>query len=104
VITDVLDMSRLESGRFQIQKTDFEIDTAVSAAVAEIAAIATEKEISVVAEPCRASASMPITRQLKRSSRSSCATRSNSRQITAASASAREWFKALLNVYVKIPE
>jgi two-component system cell cycle sensor histidine kinase PleC len=50
VITDVLDMSRLESGRFQIQKTDFEIDTAVSAAVAEIAAIATEKEISVVAE------------------------------------------------------
>ena len=50
VITDVLDMSRLESGRFQIQKTDFEIDTAVSAAVAEIAAIAAEKEINVVAE------------------------------------------------------
>jgi two-component system, cell cycle sensor histidine kinase PleC len=50
VISDVLDMSRLESGRFQIQKVDFEIDDAVSAAVAEIATIATEKEISVVAE------------------------------------------------------
>jgi len=50
VIEDVLDMSRLESGRFMIQKTDFEIDAAVSAAVAEIKTIATEKEISVVAE------------------------------------------------------
>jgi len=50
VITDVSTCRVLESGRFQIQKTDFEIDTAVSAAVAEIAAIATEKEISVVAE------------------------------------------------------
>jgi two-component system cell cycle sensor histidine kinase PleC len=50
VISDVLDMSRLESGRFQIQKTDFEIDAAVSAAVAEIEAIATEKEITVTAE------------------------------------------------------
>ena len=50
VIEDVLDMSRLESGRFLIQKTDFEIDTAVSAAVAEIKTIASEKEISVVAE------------------------------------------------------
>ncbi|HUZ91503.1 MAG TPA: ATP-binding protein [Methylocella sp.] len=50
VISDVLDMSRLEAGRFQIKKTDFEIDDAVSAAVAEIAPIATDKEISVVAE------------------------------------------------------
>jgi two-component system cell cycle sensor histidine kinase PleC len=50
VIEDILDMSRLESGRFQIQKTDFEIDAAVSAAVADILTIANEKEISVVAE------------------------------------------------------
>ena len=50
VISDVLDMSRLESGRVRLQKADFEIDAAVSAAVAAIEAIATDKEISVVAE------------------------------------------------------
>jgi two-component system, cell cycle sensor histidine kinase PleC len=50
VISDVLDMSRLESGRVRLQKSDFEIDGAVSAAVTAIEAIATEKEISVVAE------------------------------------------------------
>jgi two-component system cell cycle sensor histidine kinase PleC len=43
-------MSRLESGRFHIQKSDIEIDTVVSAAVADIATAATEKEISVSAE------------------------------------------------------
>ncbi|MGH6844699.1 MAG: sensor histidine kinase, partial [Methylocella sp.] len=50
VISDVLDMSRLESGQVRLQKTDFEIDAAVGAAVAAVAAIATEKEISLVAE------------------------------------------------------
>ncbi|HEY4847144.1 MAG TPA: ATP-binding protein, partial [Methylocella sp.] len=50
VISDVLDMSRLESGRVRLQKTDFEIDAAVGAAVAAVAAIATEKEISLLAE------------------------------------------------------
>jgi two-component system, cell cycle sensor histidine kinase PleC len=50
VISDVLDMSRLESGRVRLEKSDFEIDGAVSAAVTAIEAIATEKEISVVAE------------------------------------------------------
>jgi two-component system cell cycle sensor histidine kinase PleC len=50
VISDVLDMSRLESGRVRLLKADFEIDAAVSAAVAAIETIATEKEISVVAE------------------------------------------------------
>jgi two-component system cell cycle sensor histidine kinase PleC len=50
VISDVLDMSRLESGRVRLQKADFEIDDAVGAAVSAIEAIASEKEISVVAE------------------------------------------------------
>jgi two-component system, cell cycle sensor histidine kinase PleC len=50
VISDVLDMSRLEAGRFQIQKAEFEIDAVVGAAVSEIATAATEKEIRVVAE------------------------------------------------------
>ncbi|HUI21791.1 MAG TPA: ATP-binding protein [Methylocella sp.] len=50
VISDVLDMARLESGRFQIQKTDFDVDASVSAAVQEIEAIAAEKEITVTAE------------------------------------------------------
>ncbi|MGH6834814.1 MAG: PAS domain-containing sensor histidine kinase [Methylocella sp.] len=50
VISNVLDMSRLESGRVRLEKTDFEIDAAVGAAVAAVAAIATEKEISLVAE------------------------------------------------------
>ncbi len=50
VISDVLDMSRLESGRVRLQKADFEIDTAVSAAVAAIEPVATDKEISVAAE------------------------------------------------------
>jgi two-component system, cell cycle sensor histidine kinase PleC len=50
VISDVLDMSRLESGRVRLQKTDFEIDVAVGAAVAAVATIATEKEISLLAE------------------------------------------------------
>lgn len=35
VISDALELSRLESGRFQIQKTDFEFSDAVDATVAE---------------------------------------------------------------------
>ena len=50
VISDVLDMSRLEAGRVRLQKSDFEVDAAVSSAVATIDAIAKEKEITVVAE------------------------------------------------------
>jgi two-component system cell cycle sensor histidine kinase PleC len=50
VISDVLDMSRLESRRVRLQKTDFEIDAAVAAAVAAVETIATEKEISLLAE------------------------------------------------------
>ena len=50
VISDILDMSRLEAGRVRLQKIDFEIDGAVGGAVAAIDAIAKEKEITVVAE------------------------------------------------------
>jgi two-component system, cell cycle sensor histidine kinase PleC len=55
VISDVLEMSQLESGRVQIQTEDFEVDTAVNAAVKSIGPIATEKEIGLHAEPlpCR---------------------------------------------------
>jgi two-component system cell cycle sensor histidine kinase PleC len=51
VISDVLEMSQLESGRVQIQSEDFEINTAVRAAVKSIGTIATEKEINLQAEP-----------------------------------------------------
>jgi two-component system cell cycle sensor histidine kinase PleC len=50
VISDVLDMSRLEAGRVRLDKSEFEIDAAVGAAVASIEATAQEKEITVVAE------------------------------------------------------
>ncbi|WP_342446935.1 PAS domain-containing sensor histidine kinase [Methylocapsa acidiphila] len=50
VISDILDMSRLEAGRVRLQKADVEIDAAVSGAVAAIDAIAKEKDITVVAE------------------------------------------------------
>ncbi len=50
VISDVLDMSRLEAGRVRLQKSDFEIDSAVSGAVAAIETIARKKEITLVAE------------------------------------------------------
>jgi two-component system cell cycle sensor histidine kinase PleC len=51
VISDVLEMAQLESGRVQIQPEDFEIDAAVGAAVKAIRLIAAEKEIDVHAEP-----------------------------------------------------
>ncbi len=50
MINDILDMSKIEAGRVRLQKADFEIDGAVSGAVAAIDAIAKEKEITVVAE------------------------------------------------------
>ncbi|MDB5650015.1 MAG: Multi-sensor signal transduction histidine kinase [Hyphomicrobiales bacterium] len=50
VISDVLDMSRLEAGRIQLHMADFEIDSAVSRAVETIRASAEEKNISLVAE------------------------------------------------------
>jgi two-component system cell cycle sensor histidine kinase PleC len=50
VISDVLDMSRLEAGRVRLQKSDFEIDAAVAAAIATIDPIAREKNIAVVGE------------------------------------------------------
>lgn len=51
VISDVLEMAQLESGRVQIQPENFEIDAAVSVAVTSIRPIAAEKEIDVHAEP-----------------------------------------------------
>ncbi len=51
IISDVLEMAQLESGRVQIQTEVFEIDSAVSTAVQSILPIATEKEIDVHAEP-----------------------------------------------------
>jgi two-component system cell cycle sensor histidine kinase PleC len=50
VISDVLDMSRLEAGRVRLQKNEFEIDDAVSGALGSIQSIATEKDISITAE------------------------------------------------------
>ncbi len=50
VISDILEMSRLEAGRVRLQKTDFEIDAAVAEAVSAIEPIAREKDIAVVAE------------------------------------------------------
>lgn len=50
VISDVLDMARLESGRVRLEKTEFEIDEAVSFAVAAVEATAAEKEITIRAE------------------------------------------------------
>ena len=50
VISDVLDMSRLEAGRVRLQKSDFDINSAVSGALAEIEPIAREKDIVVAAE------------------------------------------------------
>lgn len=50
VISDVLEMAHLESGRVQLEKSDFEIDAAISAAVASVQGIAEKKEIALHAE------------------------------------------------------
>ncbi len=50
VISDVLDMSRLESGKVQLQPGVFEIDAAVSRALDVVRESAEEKEITLQAE------------------------------------------------------
>ena len=50
VISDVLDMSRLEAGRIQLHMTHFEIDTAISRVVEAVRVDAIEKNITIVAE------------------------------------------------------
>ena len=50
VISDVLDMSRLESGKVQLHPTVFEIDAAVSRAIEAVRHAAEEKEITLQAE------------------------------------------------------
>jgi two-component system cell cycle sensor histidine kinase PleC len=50
VISDVLDMSRLESGKVQLHPTVFEIDAAVSRAIEAVRHAAEEKEINLQAE------------------------------------------------------
>jgi two-component system cell cycle sensor histidine kinase PleC len=49
VISDVLDMSRLEAGSIRLQKTTFAIETALEAAIATIEAAAGEKSIMITA-------------------------------------------------------
>ncbi len=51
IISDVLEMSQLESGRVRIQSQNFAIDAAINAAVDSIRPVAAEKEIGVEAEP-----------------------------------------------------
>jgi two-component system, cell cycle sensor histidine kinase PleC len=53
VISDVLEMSQLESGRVQIQTENFQIDSAICVAVKSIESIAAEKSIDVHAELLR---------------------------------------------------
>ncbi|THD47726.1 MAG: PAS domain-containing sensor histidine kinase [Bradyrhizobium sp.] len=50
VITDVLDMSRLESGRIRLNFEPFKIERAVSKAVADVAAAAREKRVAIEVE------------------------------------------------------
>jgi len=49
VISDVLDMSRLEAGSVRLQKKTFAIDTVISAAIASIETLANEKSIMITA-------------------------------------------------------
>jgi two-component system cell cycle sensor histidine kinase PleC len=50
VISDILDMSKLEAGRMDLDKADFEIDLAVREAVSAVTKSAEEKEIKIEAE------------------------------------------------------
>ncbi len=74
VISDVLDMSRLEAGRVRLQKSDFEIDAAVAGALSEIELIAREKDIVVVAESLPGKRIHADRTALEKSSRSCFAT------------------------------
>ncbi len=47
VISDVLDMSRLEAGRVRLQRTEVAIDSVVAAAAETVASAAREKQITV---------------------------------------------------------
>jgi two-component system cell cycle sensor histidine kinase PleC len=50
VITDVLDMSRLESGRIRLQPEAFKVERAVNKAVIDVAAAAREKRVAIEIE------------------------------------------------------
>ena len=50
VITDVLDMSRLESGRIRLQLEAFKVERAVNKAVIDVAATAREKRVAIEIE------------------------------------------------------
>ncbi len=50
VISDVLDMSRLEAGRFTIAKADFELDAGLAGALASVEQAALEKNVALTAE------------------------------------------------------
>jgi two-component system cell cycle sensor histidine kinase PleC len=50
VITDVLDMSRLESGRIRLQFEPFKVERAVNKAVIDVAATAREKRVAIEIE------------------------------------------------------
>ncbi len=50
VISDVLDMARLESENVRLEKTEFEIGDAMNGAIAAVRPIASEKEIAIHSE------------------------------------------------------
>jgi len=50
VISDVLDMSRLEAGRVRLEKTEFAVGSVIAAAVEKIALAAQDKEIAVTTQ------------------------------------------------------
>jgi len=54
VFSDVLDMSRLESGRVRLKHTQFKVERAVNKAVLDVAQIAREKRVSIDIEVDRA--------------------------------------------------
>ena len=60
VISDVLEMSRLEAGRVQLQKGDVEIGTVVSAALRGIEEAAREKSIALTSLTATSIRLMPI--------------------------------------------
>jgi two-component system cell cycle sensor histidine kinase PleC len=56
VFSDVLDMSRLESGRVRLKHAQFKVERAVNKAVLDVAQIAREKRVSIDVEVNRADA------------------------------------------------
>jgi len=50
VVSDVLDMSRLESGRIRLRPESFKVERAVNKAVLDVAAIAREKHVAIEVE------------------------------------------------------